>query len=109
MAEEEEEMEVFVMRWVQEKKKSAVVEAKGEEVSAILRPWSADYERSAWWWVVWKETHEDGATWPEGYQLRGEGQTYLYLGGRICVLEGWANIIVQEWHEGFWGMLAEKR
>ena len=79
------------------------MEPKGEEVSAMLRPWAAEYEKSAWWGGVWKETHQDGATWPEGYQLRGEGQKYLYLGGRICVPEGLANIILQEWHEGVLG------
>ena len=49
MVDEEEEAEVFVVRRVQEKKKSAVVEPKGEEVSAMLRPWAAEYEKSAWW------------------------------------------------------------
>ena len=99
MAEEEKEVEVLVVRRVQEKKKCAVVEPKGEEVSAMLRPWAAEYVKSAWWGGVWKETHQDGAKWPDGYQLRGEGDKYLYLGGRICVPEGLANLILQEWHE----------
>ena len=35
--------------------------------------------------------------------MRGEDEKYLYLGGRICVPEGMANIILQEWHEGVLG------
>ena len=49
MAEEDEEVELFVVGRVQEKKNSAVEGPKGEEVSVMLRPWAAEYEKSAWW------------------------------------------------------------
>ena len=64
----------------------------------MLRPWEVEHEKRAWSGGVWRDTHQDGAKWPDGYQLRGQEYKYVYLGGRIRVPEGLSNIILQEWH-----------
>ena len=109
MAEEEEEVEVFVVRRVQEKKKSPVFEPKGEEVSAMLRPWAAEYEKSAWWGGVWKETHQDGATWPEGYNCAAKAKSTCTWAGAYACRRAWPISPYRSGMRECWGMLAEKR
>ena len=66
----------------------------------MQRPWEREYAKSAWWKKTWQQVTLGGAEWPEGYQLRGDGNQFLYASGKICVPESLANEILKQWHAG---------
>ena len=79
---------------------ATAVEMPVMQIPVMQRPWEGEYAKSAWWKKTWQQVTLGGAEWPEGYQLRGDANKFLYSSGKICVPEAFANEILKEWHEG---------
>ena len=73
-----------------------------EVVPVLDRKWDAEYEKSAHFGQVWKDTKEEGAEWPEGVKRFG-GRVYRWE--KLCVPEELAKEVVRthHWESGHTG------
>ena len=109
MAEDEEEVEVFVVRRVQEKKKCALVEPKGEEVSAMLRPWAAEYEKSAWWGGSGRRHTKMERRGLKGTNCTAKAKSNCTWAGAYACRRAWPILSYRSGMRECWGILAGKR